>query len=270
MKRYRDFCTGNACYRLHYGNHFRATRASIREFDAIVLETGFSVYEDWDIDYLLYHRQYSSIFKENACLKNPRPIFYVDIPERKRIRDLDLIGYALTLPADMLVTLTAVLFSYYLPSNELADASLIMLLSYILETGARDKTGKFLGYLSLSHLLDLTSYRSVISAEKIEKFVAPEMERRIGRKPRILIDFGAGHADMEIYLTHKKLRSVVLNLHRCFPFKRLTKDISYESKVGELRHNRSIAPSEFAEERIASREPESLEGWERILYEIDT
>jgi len=140
----------------------------------------------------------------------------------------------------------------------------------MLAIGAMNKTGKFLGYLSLSHLLDLTSYRSAISAEKIEKFVAPEMERRIGRKPRILIDFGFDHVDIENYLKHKKLRNAVLNLHRYLPFKRLTKDISYESKVGELRHKRSIAPSEFAEERIASREPESLEGWERILYEIDT
>lgn len=269
MKRYREFCTANACYRLHYKVNFRKTHIDdIEKFDAIVIETGFNSYEEWGLPFLLYDPQYCLVSRKNVTLKNPKPIFYVDIPQTERMRKLNLIGYLLTRPFEAFFTFAAVFLSPYLPLS-VKWMPTIPLFSYISGLGAIDKTGNFLGYLSLSRVPDLMSYRSAISAKKIEEFIAPEIENRVGRKPNILIDFGAAHADMEVYLKHKKLRNAVLKLHRYLPLKQLAKDISYESKVCELRHECSIEPTESAEKLITSREPESLKGWEKILYKID-
>jgi len=269
MKRYREFETNNAIYTLYYGDHTKPTYINdIEKFDAIILETGVDKYEEVDIYSLLFNIQYYKLFEENSRIRNPRPIFYVDVPNNDSIRDIIYKYPYLLLISELQFALITLYSSIYLFLQEIPAWAILLVpsLSTILSFFTTDKAGKFLGYLSLSRALDRSSYRSAISAKKIEEFVAPEIKKRIGRKPNILIVYGAGHNDMEPYLKHKKLRDIVIKIQKYMPWWKVN-DISYENKVGELRNKNSIEPTKDAEKLIIDRKPDKND-WELILYEI--
>ncbi len=69
---------------MHLGLHIKSsTIEDLLDADAIVLETGVKRYEDFDLEDLLYDPQYKIIIRENVEFYEPKPIFFVDLPDRK-------------------------------------------------------------------------------------------------------------------------------------------------------------------------------------------
>ncbi|MDD5618777.1 MAG: hypothetical protein PHG69_06775, partial [Candidatus Omnitrophica bacterium] len=77
-------------------------------------------------------------------------------------------------------------------------------------------------------------YRSAWVAHKAETCIAPELFRRLGRKPTIWIEYGRAHFDILGYLSCPKIRKGVLWWHRFLPYALLAFDKRYESVAIEL------------------------------------
>ncbi|MEM5881577.1 MAG: hypothetical protein QXJ14_03545 [Candidatus Aenigmatarchaeota archaeon] len=240
MERYSKFSTNNAYYYLNYGIHICETKIeeNIENFDVIVLESGVDNYNELNYLSLYNFIQYKLIMEENERLKNPRPIFLVDIPlkeifKRRIFAFLDAYssidkGYSYLLPS----------------SDEFSNENDIYF------------------FKSFQH----TVYRSAVAAHKIEEFIIPEIIKRIKHKPRILIDYGAAHKDIEIYLNKKEPRKYIIKNHQeVHPYDLC--DNNYLNKVCEFRHKNSIQPSIDAEKRIIERKRD-YHNFEKIIYEI--
>jgi len=264
--RYRDFCTKNACYTLHYGNHLETTNPpDLEKYDAIVIETSkeydFPSREDV-FDYYLSlreYRQYRKIFEENEKLKQPKPIYFVDIPTRSYLKGL--FGEYLS----MMLTF----FWLYL-LNE--TAGLLYGMAYLSSFFVSKYTGKIQGtLLSLINPHLPSTFRNAVIAKKIDEFIAQELRARYGKaKPNIFIEYGAGHSGIETMLKHKKLREYIIKANACCnPIIRAAHKVSqYSNKIGEIRYQDSPGISSFAEKFVKKRE--TFRRIEYILYEIPT
>lgn len=60
--------------------------------------------------------------------------------------------------------------------------------------------------------------RNAISARKIEEYVVPELQQQLGRNPKILLIYGAGHSGLKEDLQHKKLRDFYISLYSALGF----------------------------------------------------
>jgi len=263
--RYRDFCTKNACYTLHYGNHLAITNPpDLEKYDAIVLESGTGHYDSVYIYPSLKRvKQYREIIRKNELLLDdfPRPIFFVDVPPKYSRKDPFSLLYfsseyfqiaSIILLLSLFDTKIALIYSLLLPLPSLL---------------AFKPTGKISSKLLLPYFYTPTAFRSAIAAKKIEEFIVPELRERYKvEKPRIFIDYGAGHSDLEEYLKHKRLRDFVINFGNFNPLVRWILDEKYINKVGEIRSINSPEPSPFAEKLIINRE--KLKDFELILYKI--
>jgi len=228
-----EFSTRNADYRLHLGWHKKASMIEdLRDADAIVLETGFDKYEDLDLEDMLYcSPQYKIIIQENIKFNEPKPIFFVDLPARKGLRDRDKFGYFVDCSAEISYRIVPFSFSFTSPFLLFLSIPFASFVSSLLNPKSK-ALAEINSYLSLSEFYAPSAMRSAISAKKIEENIAPEMKRRKKRKPEILIEYGAGHADIKPYLEHKKLRDSVINLHsfwKCYP-----SDKNYIDIIGEI------------------------------------
>ena len=72
--------------------------------------------------------------------------------------------------------------------------------------------------LTIARMLDPAAARSAIIAEKMEEFIAPEIESQKGGKPVILFNYGAGHFEIELFLKYPKLRRMTLAIHKAGNF----------------------------------------------------
>lgn len=128
------------------------------------------------------------------------------------------------------------------------------------------RTGSFISYFNLLRFYGSNILRDAVSAYKIDDFVAREMRERIGHKPYIFIDFGAGHSSLEVFLKHKRLRNFRRKIR--FPFDFLL-DFSYLNLVQEIRNINTREPSSFGSKKIIRKERETFtRKLERILYDI--
>ena len=228
-----EFSTENADYRLHFGMHTKGSMIEdLHDVDAIVLETGFDRYEDWDLEDLLYDPQYKIIIQENVEFYEPKPIFFVDLPPRKWFRDKEKLGdYGLYLIDVFFPRVVPFSFSFTSPFLSFLAIPFVSFISAPLNSKS-DTFAEINSYLSLSKFYTPSGLRSAVSAKKIEENIAPEMKRRKKRKPEILIEYGAGHADIKPYLKHKKLRDAVINLHSLWNY--YPCDKNYLDLIGEI------------------------------------
>ena len=80
--------------------------------------------------------------------------------------------------------------------------------------------------------------RNAITARKVEEHLAPLLQKRLGRKPKIGLVFGAGHAGLEYNLRYRSLREFTLWNWRNLNFRRWSGfDKELLGKVYEARHD---------------------------------
>ena len=106
--------------------------------------------------------------------------------------------------------------------------------NYVLSTG---NTPKFVANLTSwrMRLFPTPQFelRNAITAKKVEEFVAPELEKSLGRKPNILLVYGAGHSGLKDNLQHPGIRNSVLGLYRAINYAGV--DAEYLDKVTNLK-----------------------------------
>ncbi|MCK4429050.1 MAG: hypothetical protein KAU95_01645 [Candidatus Aenigmarchaeota archaeon] len=265
----RKFSTENAEYTLYPGVHGETTKIKMedmKDYDAIVLETGFNDYENYDMINLLSTADYSEVIGKNLLLDEPKPIFYVDIPPKKWLGkkgsgyNINKIVHALsfTIPFGLGITNLPLGIPLMMPA--------ISLYSCFLKENT-DKLDKVINYLGVSYFYTQSGFRSAISAKKIEEFVVPEIEKRKDdEKPNIFIEYGALHGDLEPYLKHKKLRDLAVGFHEKKKISLL--DMEYVNKVSELKLKEYET---YSADKIIWRKDDffdDLGDWEKIIYEI--
>ncbi|MBI5229110.1 hypothetical protein HY991_03295 [Candidatus Micrarchaeota archaeon] len=57
----------------------------------------------------------------------------------------------------------------------------------------------------------LIEFRNAVSAEKIERYLAPQLAKQVGRKPTIALVYGADHGGLVEHLKNPRLRKRILN-----------------------------------------------------------
>ncbi len=85
---------------------------------------------------------------------------------------------------------------------------------YTIETGDNPE---FLARLNSArmHLVPSPRFelRNAITARKVEEFIVPELNKKIGRKPHIAIVYGAGHSGLKEDLQNPSLRNTYLSAY---------------------------------------------------------
>lgn len=222
------FETENAIYNLELGDHDRTTETNLRmeQIDFIVLESGFV---DYGLSYsdLSNHIQYKKIFEENNRQNPPKPVFLVDLPAKKYLRDKGEKGYYEDINNGILWELLCNIPLLFLPklSSKLAYASI------------RNKNiAKINSYLNvLTDFYTQYGLRSAVSAEKIEH-IAKKMKEENGKKPEAFIEYGALHSGMKHYIEKSWLRKAVIGFHKKMR-KHLPCDENYLNLIKEFNFN---------------------------------
>jgi hypothetical protein len=260
MKRYREFSTRNANYRLDYIIHGLQTEfKNLEDCDGIIIESASHPYKYVNLSDILTNFQY---IRKNLELEKPKPIFLCDLPVKKSLYNIGNLEYFFSLYSALETMIPWILLSGFLSFPPLIFLPILPYSFCVV------KPGKLSAYSSLILFYSLFAYRSAVTAEKIESFIAPEISRRIKRKPYICIEYGASHSDIEVYLKHEKLRRAVIGFNKNILSSRIL-DKGYINKVLEIRHKNSPQPSEIVEKQIVNRgKEEGVPNWERILYEI--
>ncbi|UCC91328.1 MAG: hypothetical protein JSV39_03365 [Candidatus Aenigmatarchaeota archaeon] len=233
MRKHRKFSTKRADYYLYPGTHKTKTVVDeniLKNIDALVLESGFYSYEHKErrIDKLLRPGQYERLVKNFLFSNGERDssIFIVDLPVGKFLEEKEK-GYAINNIIDTVVLVSPMILNqkFLLP---------LLSLSYF-GSGFRGKNNTydaFINYLSLSRFYTSSGLRSAVSAGKTEDFVAPYVEKKKGKRPEILIEYGMLHGDIEPYIKHKFLREGVKKLHSLWRY--LPRNREYLDKVCEF------------------------------------
>ncbi len=68
---------------------------------------------------------------------------------------------------------------------------------------------------SRMHLIPTPQFelRNAITARKVEEFIAPELRQKLGRKPNVLLVYGAGHSGLKEDIEHQRLRNFYIGLY---------------------------------------------------------
>jgi len=87
---------------------------------------------------------------------------------------------------------------------------------------------------SRTHLVPTPQFelRNAISARKIEECVAPELRQILGRKPRLLLVYGAGHSGLKEDLQNPALRDAYIGMYSAMGFPGI--DTTYLDTVTNL------------------------------------
>ncbi|MBI1971819.1 MAG: hypothetical protein HYS53_00820 [Candidatus Aenigmarchaeota archaeon] len=241
---YTDFSTPNADYTLHHALHVRKILPTgFRGLDCTILETPSDKGPD-KADFtktILDNRrgigkQYSDIL--NWHMKTRRPAFFTDSPAKDGV-----LGFTSGVLGDYLTTiLLPVTFSLILNSSGHPLAASVSRYIALYNTAACWLSGfaflpnsdfsdsrvkKALSYTTeLSQFYTHLALRDALTARKAEEIVAPEMEKRLGRKPRIGIVFGAGHYGMRVSIQHKRIRDAIIKAHSLVGYSCLDVDLN--------------------------------------------
>jgi len=73
---------------------------------------------------------------------------------------------------------------------------------------------------SRMHLIPTPQFelRNSITARKVEEFIAPELKGKLGKKPNIVLVYGAGHSGLREDIQHPGLRNFYLGLYKRLGF----------------------------------------------------
>ena len=184
----------------------------MKEVDAVVFETGWNEYDKMTND---EYKRYGGNLIEGMFNQN-KPVFFVDVPMAKRFRgnEWGKIKFGLIN-----------MFLHYGPAIfGLAAQGLIFV------SKKRSNWQKALHYLLLASFYTTTGCRSAVSARKIDDNISTMLREELGRKPKILIHYGAAHLDMIPMLKFKNIRNSVIFFHKNLGYPLLDK--IYVKKIG--------------------------------------
>lgn len=238
-----EYSTQNADYRQVYTVHTMPIKDSVFEkgnfdsVDAVVLEAYHS--EEW-FD-MLWKSEYKKF--HDAVLKNVqrtgKPVYVTDVmttPGGRSFEDVatllpDFFGLIGVVDGVSKVRnqrkemtrrkflkffgaqTTKVIGGAYLVGSDMVYGNYVML------TG---ETPEFLARLNSSrtHLIPTSQseLRNAISARKIEEFIVPELQQKLGRNPKVLLVYGAGHSGLREDLQRPKLRDFYIRLYSTMGF----------------------------------------------------
>lgn len=241
---YRLYSTRKADYAQAYCVHNLVTKDkifsknSIKNLDAIVLETGAILSPHQVINFQQYSAIEETIRKNNLGTK----IYLTDIAPREIKPDsidyitkvLTNLGIATVFGNSFYYLLTRVKISddegnirpLFKPSSrrKFLGISLGALGTVLVSNSSTIALTKLINYddetnviwprimetrYNLEHTA-LVTLRDAINAKKIEEFVVPELTDKLGRRPRIGLVYGAAHAGMETCLKEKSHRESIL------------------------------------------------------------
>ncbi len=263
------FSTDIADYVLAYGNHTVTTPGEYAAgCDAFVLETGFNRYEETTLEDLIKFVQYTQVMQKNEASYR-KPVFFTDIPPNELFRTVGYVadGYVQSIP--YVILFLAALCNPYLALG--LSLPLLSMMTIPL-CGYTKITDKAISYFRLTDFYSSAAYRSAVTAHKLEDFIAPEIEKRICRRPTIYIEYGAGHCDIEPYVKQSWLRDTVLGYHTITPS--IITDKMYEHIVCELRPEDAALPDSLEKiilrtsEQFNREQSNPVTNWERIYYRI--
>lgn len=233
-----DFSTDKADYRLLYTVHRRPVQDPILTngtYDAFVIEA-YHTEEFFDVLWKSpLKRDYEGIFSETQ--KNKKPIYIVDVLTEIPAIFFERLSNATLVVLGLFQAYTGIEQLRRIMRDEIRMSRRRFLKSIGVES-ARTIGGAYLAFDFISggfptffsdypeglaranslrrHLLPtpVIELRNAISARKIEEFVAPGLQRRINRKPKIVLVYGAGHSGLKEDLEHRGLRDFYINLYQ--------------------------------------------------------
>jgi hypothetical protein len=184
----------------------------LERVDGLVLEEAGTKYERLELDELRGQKQYKQTLQVNLD-RNRAPVFVADIPPKGgrtayhegRYTDTfsEIITVALALAvigilgALLGIPLTLCLC---LPFG-------ILLIFHVMPTGLVQQAGyvgevlrRLLAYGQVMNSYSLAAARSAAVAETLDRFLLPYLRRQSGSRPELLVDYGATHLDIYMYL----------------------------------------------------------------------
>ena len=240
-----EYSTDNANYRQLYTIHTMPIKDSIFDrdkfdsIDAVVLEAYHS--EDW------FKLLWQSLFKKHhdvvfdAVQRTGKPLYVVDVlttPAGRGFEDIvtllpDFVGLVLVydgikkakkqIKEKKEMTRRQFLKFWGSQSAKVIGGAYLgadlVCRNYAIQTGDNPE---LLARLNSSrmHLVPTPQFelRNAITARKVEEFIAPELKQKLGRKPNIVLVYGAGHSGLKEDVRHQELRNFYLGLYRRLGF----------------------------------------------------
>lgn len=220
---YVDFETDNAIYRVELVQHSDLIKGTDFEADAIVLELG--TFSGAYIPYLERSGKLQVTSTVDLAISKSIPIFLADVDRKETIKDKFLNNPGFVLSQLFLLYST---FDMVVKKRQLINRRTFINMFGVLFLASES----ILRYLPLAKIKDLNKLdwyrklnsefsnliksvqiegRNVIIAEKTEKFVAQEMRKRLGRKPRIYLTVGVGHNGIVDCLKNLQYREKLLD-----------------------------------------------------------
>jgi hypothetical protein len=228
--------TKNAIYLIVFERHSKnssnlADLVGRCKCNAIVIETGMETYEDVGIYPSISFPELRETVLKNLSLRDPNPIFYVDMPYR--------MGHIKAFSAEIAQTVGPLLAGAFLANfNAIPQLCFIPfaipLASLIIGALPSRHLAGALGDIELGHFYTSASLRSAVSAEKMDNFIAPALQRQ-DQKPIILVGYGSGHHDIITYLEHERLRKTMIKLHWLWGY--YPSDKRYLDRISEVNYN---------------------------------
>lgn len=192
---YTTFSTEKADYVLDLGNHIynRRNLQIFEGIDALVLEQG-ACSPNALLNYVSESENKDLI---DYCSSQNIPIYLTDCPDNSFGFIRTMFGLFLEIPIIPLLI-------YYSLSKTKVNSSLHWFLS---------------NYSFLSQT-PIVEGRNAMNAKKIEEFVAEEIQKTKGKRPKIGIHFGAGHMGLREDLKSKRRRDFSIWNHEKFDVRR--------------------------------------------------
>ena len=215
--------TPNANYILVFTRHKKTINSIPKSFDAAVLESG-----DLSPTTAAGHESYVNLVR--AAAEKGKQVWITDVPlsqaaERRDIAKTEIAAFVVGISA---IVGTAFLLRTAghekLIGKEIAGRMLLGIgllspfLSYVLAiSGHHNKQIKWHSLWKLKALIaelagdkGVVQVRNLISAEKVESFLAKRLKQELGRKPTIVMFWGTAHYNLRNLLKHPEQRQRML------------------------------------------------------------
>ena len=239
-----QFRTDRAAYHVHPGHHSTPTdlpATVVGAVDGLVLEDAYTRYEDLSLDDFYRTTQWQPLL--DLALSTTRPsVFVLDLPSTLDSIEAWTTRFRRRLAVLLTGTLLCVPLGWHLHPLTGLVATVLAVPSalLLLEDGAErlsldrlhDRPSRLRGLSMLPWFWTIYGGRSALIAHKLERFVAPTLARRLGRRPAFLVDYGSHHVDIYFYLRFPRFRRFVLAVHDLRNWSE--KDASYTDSVCEF------------------------------------
>ncbi len=248
---------------------------NLSRHDGIVLETGFDPYYKVGPEVLLATKGCDMLLLSNLMLEHPLPIFYADLPSPpvfNKAKNSTLGYFAHVFIVGMVPSMSSALLAfthvpYTLPLGlpfaiEFVNGALALAIA----PHENKKLNKMVGYAMLSNFWTAAGFRSAATAQKVDDFIAPALQEKLGRKPSIALRYGAGHADLIPLLSHRRIRNAIMAVHK----KDWLVDRQYVTRVSEINFDGEplqLGPIVWQKEEEASVGPINYK-YQHLIYDV--